>query len=212
MEGVVNVSASIEQLPNEMIVQFRLSTVALRDLIDRIHDLGYKSAVYAPEKEKDDIRQTLEREVKKYKTKFTASFFVLLPILFLIWIVPPLLPEFITWFKIWNGMPLYIWLILGYSTFIQFVMGADFYKGAYKSLRHGTANMDVLVVLGTSSAWIYGVILILVGDHESSMTPYENYEDHVKQQILEHAHNFEISSYLITVILLGKFMESYSKK
>ena len=37
MEGVVNVSASIEQLPNEMIVQFRLSTVALRDLIDRIH-------------------------------------------------------------------------------------------------------------------------------------------------------------------------------
>jgi len=56
IEGVVNVAASIEQMPNEIVVQFRLSTVALRDIIEHIHDIGYKSAVYAPEKDKDDIR------------------------------------------------------------------------------------------------------------------------------------------------------------
>ena len=42
-------------------------------------------------------------------------------------------------------------------------MGAGFYVGAYKSLRHGSANMDVLVALGTTAAWLYGIILIFIG-------------------------------------------------
>jgi P-type Cu+ transporter len=49
-------------------------------------------------------------------------------------------------------------------------MGAPFYSGAIKSVCHGAANMDVLVVLGTTSAWLYGVILIflkLASDHDA---------------------------------------------
>lgn len=42
-------------------------------------------------------------------------------------------------------------------------MGIDFYKSAYKSLKHKSANMDVLIVIGTSAAWLYGLILILIG-------------------------------------------------
>ena len=41
-------------------------------------------------------------------------------------------------------------------------MGAPFYSGAFKSVRNGAANMDVLVVLGTTAAWLYGVILIFM--------------------------------------------------
>ena len=41
-------------------------------------------------------------------------------------------------------------------------MGYPFYIGAYKGVRAGSANMDVLVVLGTTSAWLYGVILIMM--------------------------------------------------
>jgi Cu+-exporting ATPase len=42
-------------------------------------------------------------------------------------------------------------------------MGASFYISAYKSLRHKSANMDVLVVLGTTAAWGYGIAMIGVG-------------------------------------------------
>ena len=91
-------------------------------------------------------------------------------------------------------------------------MGAGFYKGAYKSVKNCSANMDVLVVLGTTAAWLYGVILIIVGDHEAGMQAGEDHEEHIHRGIHEHAHNFEISSTLITIILLGKFLESYSKK
>lgn len=88
-------------------------------------------------------------------------------------------------------------------------MGAPFYVGAYKSVKHGSANMDVLVVLGTTAAWAYGVILIFMrfGIDEQQESEMKGH-----MRIHEHAHNFEISASLITVILLGKYLESFSKK
>ena len=72
--------------------------------------------------------------------------------------------------------------------------------------------MDVLVVIGTSSAWRYGVILIFIGCHDDHLEHSKDHEQLLRQAIHAHAHNFETSATLITVILLGKYMESYSKK
>ena len=104
-------------------------------------------------------------------------------------------------------------------------MGAPFYYGAMKSVRHGAANMDVLVVLGTTSAWLYGVILIFLklglSDQASEtdtiideVSDHSHHADHATDhhEVHEHAHNFEISASLITVILLGKYLESLSQK
>ena len=62
-----------------------------------------------------------------------------------------------------NGVPLYIWLNSVFSTIIQLLIGKQFYINAYKSLKHHSANMDVLVVLGTTAAWLYGLIMLAVG-------------------------------------------------
>ena len=72
--------------------------------------------------------------------------------------------------------------------------------------------MDVLVVLGTTAAWAYGVILIFVGDHEFGANTHELMVEHKRHAVHEHAHNFEIAATLITVILFGKFLESITKK
>ena len=119
-----------------------------------------------PTKDKEDIRDVLQKEVVKYRNKFLISMVVCIPILILMWVIPYTIPTFVTSYILFNGMPLYIFLLLGFSTIIQFFMGADFYKGAYKSVKNCSANMDVLVVLGTTSAWLYGVILIIVGHHD----------------------------------------------
>lgn len=74
------------------------------------------------------------------------------------------------------------------------------------------ANMDVLVVLGTSAAWLYGLILIFVDDHTFGVQKHETMQEHVWHTVHEHAHNFEIAATLITVILFGKLLESFSKK
>lgn len=56
-------------------------------------------------------------------------------------------------------IPIVQWLL---ATPVQFYFGATFYKGAYKALKNRSANMDVLVALGTSSAYFYSVYFILM--------------------------------------------------
>ena len=154
----------------------------------------------------------MQKEVVRYRNKFLLSLILNIPILLLMWVIPYVLKGFVTATPLYNNMPLWIFLLLGFSTIIQFYMGADFYRGAYKSVKHCSANMDVLVVLGTTSAWLYGLILIFVGHHEI-VTGDPEHDEHLRHTIIhEHGHNFEIASTLITIILLGKFLESFSKK
>ncbi len=51
------------------------------------------------------------------------------------------------------------WVQLTLATPVQFIIGGQFYVGAYKALRNKSANMDVLVALGTSAAYFYSVYL-----------------------------------------------------
>lgn len=114
-----------------------------------------------------------------------------------------------------NGVPLYLYLNAIFATIIQIFMGANFYVSAYKSLRHKSANMDVLIMMGTTAAWLYGIVMIGIGyktsDYMDDMIGMSGKETY-KMAVQEHAHNFEISSALITIILLGKYIETISKK
>lgn len=89
--------------------------------------------------------------------------------------------------------PLFQWLL---ATPIQFIIGRQFYEGAYLSLKNKSSNMDVLVALGTSAAYFYSVYLTI------------QYYRHV----IHHPHlYFETSAMLITLILLGKLLEQKAK-
>jgi cation transport ATPase len=83
--------------------------------------------------------------------------------------------------------------------------------------------MDVLVVLGTTAAWFYGFLLIFIGnpfvkqnklmnDHMGMTDMALNSDKELTHITHAIAHNFEVSSTLITVILLGKLLETFSKK
>ena len=85
------------------------------------------------------------------------------------------------------------WLQMLLATPVQFWIGARFYKAAFKSLRSGTANMDVLVALGTSMAWLYSAVVTVFG--------------------LDGQHvYFEASASIITLILLGRLLEARAKR
>lgn len=82
----------------------------------------------------------------------------------------------------------YFQLVL--ATPVQFIIGYRFYKGAYHSLRGGGANMDVLIAMGTSAAYFYSLYNTIIGVPE---------------------YYFESSAVIITLILLGKLLESIAK-
>jgi len=82
------------------------------------------------------------------------------------------------------------WFQLAVATPVQFYAGFPFYKGAYHNLKTGGANMDVLVALGTSAAYFYSLYNMF---HNGYLY-------------------FETSSILITLVLLGKYLESKATK
>lgn len=83
------------------------------------------------------------------------------------------------------------------ASVVQFGIGWQFYKGAYYSLRNKSANMDVLVALGTSAAYFYSVYIVLKNQQHIGMHHLDLY--------------FETSAVLITLILLGKLFEARAK-
>jgi Cu+-exporting ATPase len=84
------------------------------------------------------------------------------------------------------------WVQFLLATPVQFIAGWRFYRGAYNALRGGGANMDVLVALGTSMAWGYSTIVTLFG-----------LDQHVY---------FEAGAAVITMVMLGKLLESRAKR
>ena len=80
-----------------------------------------------------------------------------------------------------------LWLQFALATPVQFWIGKRFYVGAWHALRGGGANMDVLVALGTSMAYLYSAVVLVLG--------------------LKHHVYFEASATVITLVLLGKLLE-----
>ena len=87
------------------------------------------------------------------------------------------------------------WLQLALATPVQFWLGARFYKAGYKALRAGTGNMDLLVAIGTSAAYGLSAYQLLQRGAQGSMG---------------HLY-FEAASIVITLVLLGKWLEARAK-
>jgi len=83
------------------------------------------------------------------------------------------------------------WVLFALATPVQFYVGGQYYRNAYHALRNGSANMDVLIAMGTSTAYFYSiaVLLGLVNDHVY----------------------FETAAVIITLVRLGKFLEARAK-
>ena len=89
------------------------------------------------------------------------------------------------------------WLLGVLATPVQFYVGWQYYVGAYKSLRNRAANMDVLIAMGSSVAYLYSVAVLLA--------PILGW-----QAVGKHVY-FETAAMIITLILVGKYLEARAK-
>ena len=91
-----------------------------------------------------------------------------------------------------------VWMMI-LVTPVQFIGGWGFYKGAWQAIRSKAINMDFLVAMGTSVAYLYSVVVVFAPD----LLPVE---------VEERAVYFEVSAVIIAFVLLGKYMEDIIKK
>ncbi|MEI4768983.1 heavy metal translocating P-type ATPase [Psychrobacillus sp. FJAT-51614] len=185
LEGVsfANVNLALENAT----VEYNPSQISVADIIARVEKLGYEAHNKENEKEAVDYR---EQAIQKQKRKFILSAILSLPLLW------TMVGHFS--FTSFIYMPDFLmnpWVQMTLATPVQFIIGKQFYVSAYKALRNKSANMDVLVVMGTSAAYFYSVYqaIITAGEHHSAQL------------------YFETSAVLITLILLGKLFEAKAK-
>ncbi|QNU05152.1 copper-translocating P-type ATPase [Peribacillus butanolivorans] len=186
MDGVskANVNLALENAT----VEYDPSEASPIDIIQRVEKLGYGAIIKDDNNESVDFRQ---KEIQKQKRKFIFAVILSFPLLW------AMVSHFS--FTSFIYMPDFLmnpWVQMAFATPVQFIIGKQFYVGAYKALKNKSANMDVLVAMGTSAAYFYSVYqsIIAIGVHH-----------HIAQLY------FETSAILITLILLGKLFEAKAK-
>ncbi|MBD3226596.1 MAG: heavy metal translocating P-type ATPase [Candidatus Lokiarchaeota archaeon] len=162
---------------NSIMIFFNPEAITTSQFIKIMKQEGFKlreklSSLEIQEKEK-------EKEINRMRNLFIASLALSIPIIILTFI--PILPELIN-----------RWILLILATPLEFLVGYKFLKGAVASLRHGSANMDVLVFLGTGTAYVYSTIGTIL--NFSGML------------------YFEAVAMILSFIYLGKYLEAYTKR
>lgn len=187
MDGISN--AAVNFALETVAVEYNENTVGAQDMMAAIEKMGFALLLEQDETSKIDHK---ESEIKKQKMKFIAAVVLTFP---LFW---TMVAHFN--FLSFIYMPEVLmnpWVQLAFATPVQFIIGAQFYKGAYNSLRNKSANMDVLVALGTSAAYFYSLYLSIEWVGNGKLGYPELY--------------FEASAVIITLILLGKLFEVQAK-
>ncbi|MCM3765250.1 heavy metal translocating P-type ATPase [Neobacillus niacini] len=186
LDGVVkaNVNLALEKAT----VEFNSSALSAGDIIKKVENLGYGAHLKEESKDTADHRQ---KEIEKQTKKFIFAAILSFPLLWAM-VGHFSLTQFI-WVPDAFKNP---WVQLALATPVQFIIGGQFYIGAFKTLKNKSANMDVLVALGTSAAYFYSLYLSVMSLGKSA---------HMVELY------YETSAVLITLILLGKLFEARAK-
>ena len=195
--GITSVSVSLAT--NTCTVNFDRTLIGPREMVDRIEEIGF-DAMLSDQQDATQI-QSLGRmkEVLEWKSQFLWSIGFALPVFF-ITMIGPRIPGIrgVLAFRLFNGI--YLGDILNFliTTPAQFWVGAKFYRSSYKSLKHGSATMDVLVMLGTSAAYFYSLFSMIAALFNTTpgFRPFLF---------------FETSTMLLMFVSLGRFMENKAK-
>ncbi|WP_437750730.1 heavy metal translocating P-type ATPase [Staphylococcus shinii] len=190
IEKVLNRSDGVDEANVNLTTEnatiiYNPNSTSVETLIKKIQKLGYDAQL---KKEADEKQSHKALELKHKLTKLVISAILALPLLLTMFVhlfnmhLPSILMN--PWFQFILATP------------IQFIIGWQFYVGAYKNLRNGSANMDVLVALGTSAAYFYSLYEMFKWLNNTNYTPHLY---------------FETSAVLITLILFGKYLEARAK-
>jgi len=181
IEKVLNrmpeVSASVNFATEKVRVDFNPQSATVPSLIAAIQRAGYDAH---PMRDFAAEKQVRAEAYRHERTQFVIALLLTAPLL---------LEMGLMFFGLHAMLPVWLqWLL---ATPVQFWIGKRFYTGAWHSLRGGGANMDVLIALGTSAAYLLSCAILLL---------------HIGKPVY-----FEASATIITLVLLGKLLEARAK-
>jgi P-type Cu+ transporter len=170
-------SAVVNLASESALIIYNPEVVTLGELKKVVIKAGYK-AVDKGAGAVDQEKAAREKESRILKLRVISSFALSIPTFILMLVTP-------------FSMDVTHWILLGLTIPVQFIIGAPFYVGTFKALRNLRANMDTLIAVGTSAAFIYSLLVTL------HFFPGEVY--------------YDSAGLIISIILLGRWMEARAK-
>lgn len=181
LNSLPDVKASVNFATEQAHVEFS-SSITPENLVKAIQELGYQAFEMNSEVDASNAKLKAQEEYRTDLRHFVISALL----------TAPFMVEMIAMFVGDQHEMMPRWLQLVLATPVQFWIGWRFYRGSYFALKSKSANMDVLIALGTTMAYLLSAVVTLLNWH--------------------HLHiYFEASTAVITLILLGKLMESRAK-
>lgn len=184
MAGIfaANVSIATEQAA----VTYNPSTLSEEVIVDKIRSLGFDVV------DADSEATARAEELRRQKLQFSVGILFTLPLFLLS------MGRDMGLIGNWaNNTPWVNWVMFVLALPVQVYVAWDYYVGSVKALRNRSANMDVLVAMGSSVAFIYSVVVMIAFTFN-----LQGFGDHVY---------FETAAVIITLIKLGKFLEARAK-
>lgn len=186
-EGVLN--ASVNFAAESVSIDYLPSLTDLEEIVAVIKKAGYDA--YIPDDSVEDPEDfemaARSAEVREQTKKFIVGVFFTLPLFILS------MGRDMHFFGPWAQVAGVNWILFLLATPVQFYTGWDYYTGGYRSILNKSANMDVLVAMGSSVAYFYSAAILFfpfLGDHVY----------------------FETSAMIITLIKFGKLLETRTKR
>ena len=195
--------ATVSHLTGLASISFDPALIGPRDIVLKVKEAGFGAEAIPPSESPDGSNPSavLEKEIADWRKSLFYSLVFTIPVFFLSMVLPMFVKSEDLRSIMVLGFPLITFLKWILVTPVQFVIGARFFKGAYYSVRRGTANMDVLVVMGTMASYVYSLVSVL----------HHHFSDHHATGDYVPTDFFETSAMIITLILLGKFLECKAK-
>jgi P-type Cu+ transporter len=181
-EGVLE--AQVNYASGRARVRYIPTVISQSELRQVVKNAGFDTVESGGDTE-DAERKARQAEINQQLRHFVVGIIFTLPLFILA------MGRDLGLFGMWSHASWVDWLMWGLATPVQFYVGWQYYTGAYKSLRNGVANMDVLIALGSSAAYFYSVPIVL------GLIPGHVY--------------FETAAVIITLIKLGKYLEANAK-
>jgi Cu+-exporting ATPase len=204
LKGVTKVEAN--ELLGKVLVKYNAAQIGARTLMRAIEKLEYAPV----ELWEDDSALTgtstgHQKEAARYKKEFLLSCVFAVPLFLLMMVLDKievfhaaLMTDCLGGAAAPGMLPVMSLLSFFLATPVQFGLGKQFYVRAYRAVKHGGANMDLLVALGTSAAYAYSTYVVLAGIAAPAL-------------VKGSAQFYETSAVLIAFVLMGKWLEARAK-
>ena len=190
-------SADVNLLAETAKIVFVHEDIGIRDIVELIESLGFNATIADTLRDTQLASLNRTREIGEWRSAFILSLAFSIPVSVLSMVIPMFIPEFCDLQLGIPGLKLCDVAQLILTVPVQFGIGWRFYKSAWKSLKHNSYTMDVLVCLGTTMSFLFSTLSIFYSIWRSGNPPPNVF--------------FETSATLITFVTLGRYLENMAK-